>query len=172
MVVNRSLAKVFQTSAFQTAAKRAVHKCLAELHVSNDVVTCKIDLAAFTIQVAKYVRSEIKKRSLKKAEVDQYWKVSEKKTARHQKNAEDGFPTQRKDSVRSASRPTDISDDKKNQQMYSTFTFSDVSDIRHNDCHLCKENNSRHWSYGHYCFQTPRHTSEFVPNPDSKFWYQ
>lgn len=40
IVFNRSVAKAFQSSLFQSALERATQKCLAEPHVANDVATC------------------------------------------------------------------------------------------------------------------------------------
>lgn len=48
----------FQSFAFQTAVKLTVHKCLAEPYVINGVATRTIDLPAFTVLVAKLVKSE------------------------------------------------------------------------------------------------------------------
>lgn len=125
-VVSRAATMAFQSSAFQTAVKRAVQKFMTKPHVVNDVATRTIDARAFTVPVVKFVKNEIAKRSLEKDEMDQYRNVSNKVVVSHKTKAEDEFPPQRMDSVRSPNRPTDISDGKKtNMNAYSTFTSLD-----------------------------------------------
>lgn len=60
-VVNRSVTKAFQSSAFHTTVKRAQHKCLAEPHLVNEVATRAINLPAFTIPLAKFVKNDVEK---------------------------------------------------------------------------------------------------------------
>lgn len=55
-VVNRSVAKAFQSSAFQIAAKRAVQKRLAKLHVFNVLATLTVNALAFTVPVSSFAR--------------------------------------------------------------------------------------------------------------------
>lgn len=59
--VSRSDASDYQNSAFllQTAAERAVQKCLAKLHVVNDLATRTIDLPAFSVSVPKFVKNDV-----------------------------------------------------------------------------------------------------------------
>lgn len=74
-VVYQLVANGFQSSAFQSAVKRPVHKLLAEPHVANDGVTLTVGLPAFMVPVPKFVINEVAKRSLKKAEIDNYRNV-------------------------------------------------------------------------------------------------
>lgn len=67
---------VFLRPACQTALKRAGHKSQAELDVSNDVIILIVDISTFTVLVAKYLKSEIERRSLEKAEMDQQRNLS------------------------------------------------------------------------------------------------
>lgn len=58
-VINWSVARAFQSFAFQSAVERAGLKCLPELHAANDVVLCTIDLRLCTVPVAKFVHTEV-----------------------------------------------------------------------------------------------------------------
>lgn len=74
-VVNRSVAKVFQGSGFQTDMKEAVRKCVAKPHVFIDVATCTIDDPALTVSVVKVKKNEDERCSLDKAKMEQYRNV-------------------------------------------------------------------------------------------------
>lgn len=63
-VVILSVAKGFQFSIWHTAVELAVKKCVAERHIADDLATRTIDLPAFIVPVAKFVKNKIEKRSL------------------------------------------------------------------------------------------------------------
>lgn len=69
-VVSLSVPKAFQSSAFQTVVKQAVHRSLVEQHVSNDVATSTIYLPFFAVSVPKFVKNEVEKRSLETPKED------------------------------------------------------------------------------------------------------
>lgn len=69
MVVNRALAKAFQSAAFQTAVEQAVHKCVTKPQIVDAVATRTIFAHIFTVPVAKCFKQEIEKRSLEKATI-------------------------------------------------------------------------------------------------------
>lgn len=75
-VVNQSLSKAFQNSAFYGAVKRLVHKYLAEPQFANDVMTRTVDPPAFTVRVPMYVAHVVVKLSLVNAEMTGYKNVS------------------------------------------------------------------------------------------------
>lgn len=102
-VVNKYVAKVFESPAFQIAVKRAFQKRLTEPHVVNDVVTRTIEFPAFTVPVAKFVRNEVEKWFLEKAEIDLHRHVSNNAVLGHKKKMGDKFPLQKMDSVRFSS---------------------------------------------------------------------
>lgn len=77
-VINRSVSKAFWSSAFKTRTNKAVQKWLTERHVDNNVATRTIDIQAFTVSVAKFVKNQIHKRCLEKAKLDQYKNLSRK----------------------------------------------------------------------------------------------
>lgn len=63
-VADLSVANFFQIYAFQMAMKGAVQNFLAEPHVAKDMVTSTIDLRAFTVPVAEFVKDVVEKRFL------------------------------------------------------------------------------------------------------------
>lgn len=75
----------------------AVHKCVAEPKVGNDMATHTIDLRAFKVPVTKFVKSEVNKHSLVKVEMDSYRNVSSKVVVGQNKMAEDIFMPQKTD---------------------------------------------------------------------------
>lgn len=70
IVANWSVSKAFQGSTFQTAEESAAQKCLAEIHVANDVGTRTFNLPAFTVLMAKFIKDEVEERSFKKHGVE------------------------------------------------------------------------------------------------------
>lgn len=66
-VINRSVAKAFESSAFQTATEPVAYKFLAEPHVANNVATRTIGITASTVLLGKCFRSEVEKRSFANA---------------------------------------------------------------------------------------------------------
>lgn len=115
MVVNRALAKAFQSAAIYRVAEEAVHKSVTKPHSVSAVEARLIDAPAFTVTVAKFIKYEAKKCLLDRAKKKkQFNKVSEEVYEKHI-NVKDGIPTKKLNSVRSRSHPTDISDDKQNE---------------------------------------------------------
>lgn len=55
-MVNQPVTYAFQSFAFHTAVGRVVQKCLAASHVVNDVVIRTIDVPAFTVPLAKFLK--------------------------------------------------------------------------------------------------------------------
>lgn len=92
MVVIYSVAWASRSLAVQTALKRVGHKCLAELHLSRDVAACTIDLPTVTVPMAKFVKNEVVKPSLKKDKMDHYRNLSNKAIVLPRKNAENELP--------------------------------------------------------------------------------
>lgn len=58
-----------------------------------------IDLPVFTVPVARFVKSEVDKRPLEIAPVDQYRRTSNDAVLGHRTKAKDKFPLQNIDSV-------------------------------------------------------------------------
>lgn len=71
-VVNRSAPKAIQSSAFQTAVKRAVQKCSAEPLVVTKVATRTIEALIFSVPFTNFVKRGAKKHSLETAETKQH----------------------------------------------------------------------------------------------------
>lgn len=65
-VVDRSVSKVFQISAFPTVMKRAVRKYMGVSYVLNNMPTSTIDAAAFTVLVGRPVETVVEKFSCEK----------------------------------------------------------------------------------------------------------
>lgn len=74
-VVNRRSNKPFQSSAPRISVETAEQKSLGDPPVTNYVVTCTIDLLAFTVPAVKFVETENVTRSLEKAEMNQSIKL-------------------------------------------------------------------------------------------------
>lgn len=91
MVVNRSIAKVFQRSALQDAVERAVQKLLAEPLVANDVVKGKIYLLAITVPVARVFKKKVEKCALAKTKNDLHRNVSIKANMGYNTKSDDKF---------------------------------------------------------------------------------
>lgn len=74
-IVSRSAAKAFQSSALHTAVEMAVRKCFTELIFVKKVGRHTIDGPDFTVQVLKFVKHEVEKRSLEEAEMEQKYNI-------------------------------------------------------------------------------------------------
>lgn len=72
-----------------------------------------IDAPAFSVHVTKFIKEEIEKGSLDKAELDKRFNKTAEAVDEKKIKVEDMIRTKRIDSVRSRSQSTDISDDKK-----------------------------------------------------------
>lgn len=83
IVVNRSVAKAFQSSTFSSAVEIAVKTCVVEPHVVNDVAICTVDASAFKVPVAKFGNNEAEKRSFEESQMDQYGNASNKAVMNH-----------------------------------------------------------------------------------------
>lgn len=111
MVVNRSVTKVFRTSAFKNAVERVVQQRLAKPYVSNEVSTYTSDCLGFTVSVAIFVRTMVEYSSNKKARSDRYRIVSKNSVVRQKTKVEAKFSPQKTASERIPTPPTDLSDD-------------------------------------------------------------
>lgn len=108
-VINQSVAKVFQSSAFQTAVETALQKCLADPHAINDVAINTIDATAFTVLKTKFVTNEAEKRPLERAEMEQHRNLSNDASVKQKAWAQDKFLPDNTDSVKSLTPSTDRS---------------------------------------------------------------
>lgn len=128
VVVNRSVAKAFQSSALQSAVERAVHISPAVRHIANDMATRTTDLLVFKETVFKSAKNKLESRSHGNAEVNRYLNVSNRSVVHHKTRTKDELSPCEMDLVRSASPATSISDDKKmNLKAYSNSTSLDES---------------------------------------------
>lgn len=121
--------------------------------------------------MAKFVKNEVEKCSIEKAEMDNY--ASQKKIVGCETNVEGVFLPQKIDSARSSSPQTDRSDDKKtNPKVDSTFTCSDESEI----CDMIAVPTRRGAGAIEIdiitALQHHRRPSETIPNPVLTFWHQ
>lgn len=152
-VVNRSISKTLQSSTLQTAVELAVHKCLAEPHVINDVVIRTIDLRALTVSVTRFVKNKVERRFLEKAKVDGYRNLSNKATVGHNTKAEGDYPLQKMEMTRSPGPLKVISDDRKtNPKAYSKLSSSPESDICRHNLRRQERSSKPHRSRQHYPF--------------------
>lgn len=67
IVLNRAVAKNQQSSAFDNAVKRALHKRVLWPHIMYTIPTQNIDDPAFTVPVAAFIRKEIEQSSVVQA---------------------------------------------------------------------------------------------------------
>lgn len=79
------------------------------------MVTHKISLPNLTVPVAKFFKIEDERRFLEKTEMHSYRNGLNKKIVGHRTKVEDKFPSQKMNSARYPSPPTDVSDDRKNE---------------------------------------------------------
>lgn len=135
-VVIRVVHKALQSSTFRGVVEWAILKHLAEPHVANEVATSRIDLPAITVAVSKLYKSCFEKRSLKKAEAEQYWIVSIKSILGRKKNAAEVFSPRKRNLMTSPSPDTHVRRYETSPKAFSNFTCSDESDVgRHERRH-------------------------------------
>lgn len=99
LFANRSVPRASQSSAFQIAVERAVHKRWATSHFKTRMGTCSTGLLAFSVPVVRSVKNEAYKRSVEKFKVDRYLKVSGKALAAHETKKKGPFSPQKTDSA-------------------------------------------------------------------------
>lgn len=75
---SRSVTEAFQIFVSQKAVERAIHEWLAELYIIYDVAIRTISLPAFTVPVVEFAKSEAEKKSVEKANLDNYQSYSNK----------------------------------------------------------------------------------------------
>lgn len=69
--------------------ERAVHQCLAEIYVPNDMAIRRIDLPIFKVPVAEFVKNEVEKQSLDRANLDKYRNLTNEAIFGHDTKTED-----------------------------------------------------------------------------------
>lgn len=133
-VINRSVTKGFQSSAFQIALKQAAQKCMAVAQVGDDVATRTVDHRPSLYLWSDLLRMRTGGALLKKAKKDRYWNVSNKAIMGQRTIAKDKLPLQKMVSATFSSSWTYVSDAQNmNPKAYSNFTSSDEPHIRRHD---------------------------------------
>lgn len=153
--VHRALSKGFWNDAFYSAVEKAVQKRVPKPPSVDAVAARLLDGPTLTVSSAKFVKHEVEKSSLDKAEIEERFVRLVEAVAKKNQGQKRNFDKKiRNCSI--SSPPTGISDDKvTNQNAYKTETSSDASNARSYYTRLQKRGSRRLCIRRHHRSPTP-----------------